>query len=83
MSILVKVYRSPRQQEMYLYVAADDDLARVPEALLKRFGPPVEALSVELTPERKLARAAAGDVLKNIAESGYYLQMPPTIEALS
>lgn len=62
---------------MYLFVDAEADLAPVPEALLVRFGKPVEALSLLLTPERYLARADAGAVLAGIESEGFYLQMPP------
>lgn len=73
----VRVYRSSRRQDMYLYVDAADDLGPVPEALLQRFGRPVEALSLVLTADRTLARADAARVLESIATDGYYLQLPP------
>ncbi len=79
----VKIYRTRRRQDMYLYVDFAEDLQRVPEALLARFGKPIETMSLELTPQRKLARAEAGTVLRNIADAGYYLQMPPGVEVLS
>jgi uncharacterized protein YcgL (UPF0745 family) len=77
----VRVYRSTRKQEMYLYVDAGEDLNRVPEELMARFGPPVEALSLLLTADRTLARADAARVLADIDAQGYYLQMPPAPEA--
>ena len=40
------VYRSPRVQEMYLYVAAEGAFDPVPSALLARFGEPVLVLSL-------------------------------------
>ncbi len=80
--VLVQVYRSSRRDGMYLYVDADEDLARVPEPLLKRFGRPVPALSLPLTADRQLARADAAAVLRNIEDCGFYLQMPPTAEEL-
>jgi uncharacterized protein len=73
----VRVYRSSRKQDLYLYVDAGDDLMAVPEALLIQFGKPVEALSLMLTAERTLARADAARVLESIAEQGFYLQLPP------
>lgn len=73
----MRVYRSSRKPDMYLYVDAGDDLGPVPEALLERFGKPVEALSLMLTAERSLARADAGRVLASIEAEGYYLQLPP------
>ena len=68
---------------MYLYVDADEDLARVPEALLKNFGRPVAVLSLPLTQDRQLARADAAAVLRSIEDSGFYLQMPPSVEELA
>jgi uncharacterized protein len=73
----VRVYRSARRPQMYLYVDLETDLERVPEALLERFGRPVEALSLELTADRHLARADAVRVLESIEQDGFYLQLPP------
>lgn len=77
MSRVVRVYRSSRTQEMYLYVDFGEDLARVPQALLDRFGKPVPVLTLKLSQERKLARAEAAAVLAQIESAGFYLQMPP------
>jgi hypothetical protein len=82
MSRLVRVYRSSKRQEMYLFVDFAEDLARVPGPLLERFGKPVPALSLVLTADRKLARAEAPVVLAQIESTGYYLQMPPPAEDL-
>jgi uncharacterized protein YcgL (UPF0745 family) len=79
----VKIYRSARHRDMYLYVDFDEDLQRVPQALLARFGVPIAAMTLELEAERKLARADAATVLRSIEEAGYYLQMPPSVEARS
>jgi uncharacterized protein YcgL (UPF0745 family) len=77
-SRLVKVYKTRRKADMYLFVDFNEDLERVPESLLAQFGPPELALSLSLTPQRKLAQVEANAVLGAIAESGYFLQMPPT-----
>lgn len=74
---LVRVYRSTRKQEMYLYVDARADLGPVPDELMARFGKPVEALSLMLTADRTLARADAVRVLECIESDGFYLQLPP------
>ena len=74
---LVKVYKTRRKADMYLYVDFAEDLQRVPESLLEQFGTPELALSLSLSAEKKLARAEAGAVLDAIAETGYFLQMPP------
>ena len=82
MKTICQLYRSPRKDEMYLYVDKARGLEDVPEALLAQFGEPEELMVLVLTPEKKLARANAGEVLKQIAEQGFYLQMPPTTAEL-
>ncbi len=71
------VYRGGRDADTYLYLASRDGFESVPEALLRALGRLELALELELTPERRLARAQAGEVLAALAERGYYLQLPP------
>jgi uncharacterized protein YcgL (UPF0745 family) len=75
--MLCQVYRSPRRQEMYLYVERSEGLERVPKPLLQDFGEPLEVMIVHLDGQRRLARADAAKVLDQIREQGFYLQMPP------
>ncbi len=75
--LLCEIFRSPRKEEMYLYVDKRQGLADVPAALLERFGPPISRMTLILTPEKTLARAKASDVMAAIRDKGYYLQMPP------
>lgn len=75
---LITVYRSPREEGLYLYVAHEESLARVPDELLQQFGKPEEAMRLQLNENRKLARAKAQDVLSAIQAKGYYLQLPPS-----
>ena len=77
MKQLVEIFRSPREEGLYLYVDRKEGLTRVPDALLARFGKPESSLVLMLEPTRKLARADARSVLDNIHEHGFYLQMPP------
>ena len=74
------VYRSPRKQEMYLYLAAEDGFDRVPDALLERFGEPVLVIELELSSERKLAREDVNQVMANLGGQGFHLQMPPQLQ---
>lgn len=80
MKRICSIYKSPRKQEMYLYVDKREALTRVPEALLEAFGPPQHAFDLLLTPDRELARENAQSVLQNIEEKGFHLQMPPPEE---
>ena len=79
---LVQVYRSPRREEMYLFVDRSSDLEDLPDALLSQFGEPEPVMLLQLAPGRKLARADAEQVLAAIEEQGFYLQMPPTPDEL-
>ncbi|MCU7941651.1 MAG: YcgL domain-containing protein [Candidatus Thiodiazotropha sp. (ex Cardiolucina cf. quadrata)] len=74
------IYRSPRKDEMYLYIAREDDFSCVPEALLQRFGKPLQVMEITLTEQRKLAREDVAVVMANLLAQGYYLQMPPKID---
>ncbi|MBZ9568834.1 YcgL domain-containing protein [Modicisalibacter tunisiensis] len=75
--VLCEILRSPRRDEMYLYIDKRRGLEPVPEALLERFGTPQPVMTLLLDGKRKLARADAARVIEAIAEQGFYLQMPP------
>lgn len=77
---LCEIYKSLKHREMYLYVDRDEGLERVPEELLDQVGKTARVTTLELTPERKLVRARAAEVLAAIEEKGYYLQLPPAKE---
>lgn len=78
MKMVCEIFRSSRKEEMYLYVDRARGLEDVPEVLMKQFGEPESVMTMVLTPERKLARAKTAEVLADIEEKGFYLQMPPT-----
>lgn len=73
------VYRSPKKDEMYLYLAQQDDFACVPEPLLQRFGQPQFVMQLSLSPQRRLARVDVKDVMSALRDQGLFLQMPPQL----
>ncbi|EKN48537.1 MULTISPECIES: YcgL domain-containing protein [Pseudomonas syringae group] len=77
MKRICSIYRSPKKNEMYLYVLKSDVLKRVPPELLAAFGTPYHAFDLVLSPERALAREDIHKVLENLDAQGYHLQMPP------
>lgn len=81
MKMLCQVFRSNREEELYLFVDRNDGLNRVPKELLERFGDPQQVTIFPLTPERKLARANAETVIAAIKDKGFYLQLPPAKDA--
>ena len=82
MKLLCQVFKSPRKPEMYLYVEKAHGLVDVPEVLMTQFGEPEAVMILMLDSQRKLARADIVEVLADIAEKGFYLQMPPTAAQL-
>jgi len=78
--VLCDVYKTAKKDEMYLYVAKKEGLSRVPDELSEMFGKPELALTMLLTPEKKLGRADTAKVISDIEEKGFYLQMPPAKE---
>jgi len=80
MSVSVSAYKSPKKDELYLFVPKDKGLDELPQELLVMFGDPKHVIDYELTPERKLPRADAKEVLSSLETKGYYMQMPPSEE---
>ncbi len=76
------VYRSNKKELTYLYLPEADDMSKVPEALLKMISPVERVLEFELTVDRKLSQENATDVLAQLNEQGWFLQMPRDINAI-
>ena len=72
------VYRSPRKQEMYLYLAQEDGFDTLPAALLERFGEPILVIELELSSERELefyeVLVTPGSLLNNRTPAGVFLR---------
>jgi uncharacterized protein YcgL (UPF0745 family) len=72
------IYGSERHEGMYLYLGGDAAFDPVPRELRERFGSPRFVMTLELSAERPLARVDSAEVLRQLGENGYYLQMPPS-----
>ena len=77
--MLCHIYRSNRKLDTYLYLVDKDDFSIIPEDLLRIFGPPEFSFSFDLTGKRELAREDAGEVLGNLENQGYHLQLQDDI----
>lgn len=77
--MLAYVYKSQRKADTYLYLAARDDFACLPEPLRAQLGGLQFVLEVELTPERRLAQADPAVVRANLVARGFHLQFPATM----
>ena len=79
----IKVFKSLKKLDTYLYLDKSQNFEELPSALRYSFGQYELVLEMELSPERKLARADTNQVLADITLKGFYLQLPPTIDELS
>lgn len=75
------IFRCSKKAEMYLYVPYHEEeeklLSGLPAALLQLTGGLEKVMDLELTWERKLARADVKQVMAALLEQGFYLQSPP------
>lgn len=71
------IYKGKRKQETYLYVTGEDRFEDVPRALLDALGELQLVMTLELTPQRPLAREDVNTVIANLRQQGYHLQLPP------
>lgn len=75
------IFRCSKKDEMYLYVPFKEDetvlLDELPDGLEKLTGRLDKVMELELSAERKLARASVEDVMASLNEKGFYIQMPP------
>ncbi len=74
------VYRSSKQEEMYLYLREKDQFAELPQELLARFGKAELVMELDLASRAKLARENIDTVRQSLQARGFYLQMPPRVE---
>lgn len=72
------IYKSNKKADTYLYVQEEGDFSRVPPDLLSLLGRLDLVMTLELTPDRTLARADPEQVRQQLETPGYYLQLPPS-----
>ena len=70
------IYRCSRKEDLYLYLAEEDDFSRVPGEIMRGLGITTFSMELEITPDSKLAREDAPTVMRNLEEKGFHLQLP-------
>ena len=75
------VVRSSLKDFTYIYLLAGHDFDDLPVVLKRVFGEPEFVMDLELTPDRELAYEDVKQVMQNLTEQGYHLQMPPQEDA--
>ncbi len=76
------IYRSSIKDGLYVYLAEEDGLEKLPEPVLKQLGNPEYAMTLELHPDRKMGQEDARVVLDNLKSRGFHVQMPRDIEQM-
>ena len=70
------IYRCSAKPDMYIYLSEKDNFACIPEELLKRLGRTDFAMELELKKDMKLAREKTANVIENLRQRGFHLQLP-------
>lgn len=78
-TILCTIYKGSREQDLYVFVPREKGEENIPDELRQRMGVIREVMTLELAEGSKLARAEARQVIRELREKGYYLQLPPEI----
>ncbi|MCE9678597.1 YcgL domain-containing protein [Shewanella sp. AS1] len=75
--MICAVYKSRLKADSYLFIEKRNDFERVPDALMKMFGTPELVMLLPLDKRQQLGIADINKVRSELADKGYYLQLPP------
>lgn len=83
MEIECVVYKSLKKDETYVFISSATALSDLPDELMKVLGQTEMVMTLKLTPEKKMARGTASEIISSIEKQGFHLQMPenPQINA--
>ena len=76
------VYRSSKKDGLYVYLADEDGLEKLPEPVQKQLGEPEFAMAIDLSKRTSLGHEDISEVRKNLENQGFHIQMPKDIEHL-
>ncbi len=75
------IYKSKKKDSTYLYINQKDNFEDVPPSLLDTFGKPEFVMVMNLDSRKQLANANIDKVRESLSSLGYFLQMPPALDA--
>ena len=76
-AVNIRVLAGKRKPDTYLFIPSETETEDLPAQLLSLLGELREVVTLDITPEKQLARCTGAEVLEGVAKAGYYLQMPP------
>lgn len=69
------VYKSLKKDETYVFIPTITPLSDLPDELMKVLGQAEMVMTLNLTPDKRMARGNAAEIIKSINEQGFYLQL--------
>lgn len=66
---------------MYVYLRANLGPEQLPAELRQRLGRLTQVMELDLDPQRRLARVDVAAVIEQLRVTGWYLQLPPNVNA--
>ena len=75
--MLCEIFKGSRKPDTYLYMQAPADFERLPQNIRELFGELQRVMELEITGATKLAKEQPDQVLENIEEFGFHIQLPP------
>jgi len=70
------VYKSSKKDETYVFIPTGTPLSDLPDELIKVLGQAEMVMTLNLTPEKQMARGTAAEVIESINKQGFHLQLP-------
>ena len=70
------VYKSLKKDETYVFIPSTTTLSDLPDELMKVLGQTEMVMTLNLTPEKKMARGTTSEIIISIEKQGFHLQMP-------
>jgi len=71
------IYRCSSRDEMYLYLAQEDDFDCVQDDIRRVLGKLEAVMAIDLHPGKALARVDVDTVIADLQERGFFIQLPP------
>ena len=71
-----EVYKSLKKDETYIFIQSETTLSDLPAELMNVLGNTEKVMTLNLTPEKKMARGTAEEIMLSIETQGFHLQMP-------
>jgi uncharacterized protein len=81
-SVHCTIYKSKEKSELYIYLKDNIELDDIPDEIRKPFRTTIKVMELELSPQKSLARCDVNEVMKNLQEHGFHIQLPPGDPAL-